>query len=93
VAIAISAWLSPGVQMSIMSMSSRSTRRRQSVSVEAKPSRSAAALTASGLRPATAVSSGVSGRSKNRCALRQAWAWAAPMKAYPTMPTRRTSLI
>ena len=45
-AIAISAWLSPGVQMSMRSMSSRSTRRRQSISVEAKPSRSAAALTA-----------------------------------------------
>ena len=42
-AMAISAWLSPGVQMSTRSMSSRSTRRRQSVSFEAKPSRSAAA--------------------------------------------------
>src|SRR5699024_6701567 len=34
-------------------------------------------------------SCGVSGRSKNRWALRQACEWAAPMKPYPIMPTFR----
>ena len=80
-AIAISACRSPGVQMSTRSTSSRSITRRQSVSTEAKPNRSAAAETASGLRPEITVSSGVSGRSKNRWALRQAWACTAPMNA------------
>ena len=57
--MAISAWVSPGVQMSIRSMSSRSIRRRQSVSTESQPSLSAAARTPSAFRPATAVSCGL----------------------------------
>ena len=82
-AIAISAWVSPGVQMSTRSMSSRSTSARQSVSVDAQPSRSGR-----GARRAVGVPAGQhgqlpgrSGRSKKRGAVRQAWEWAAPMKA------------
>ena len=64
--MAISAWVSPGVQMSIRSMSSRSISRRQSVSAEAQPSGGRGPRPRSALRPATAVSWGSSGRSKNR---------------------------
>ena len=80
-AVAISTCMSPGVQMSIRSMSGRSTSRRQSVSAELQPYCWAAARTATPLRPATAVSSGLSGRSKNLGAVLQACEWAAPMKA------------
>jgi hypothetical protein len=55
--------------------------RRQSVSVSAQPSRSAASVTADWLRPASTVSSGRSGRSKKWGAVRHAWECAAPMKA------------
>ena len=80
-AIAISAWVSPGVQMSTRSTSSRSITARHDVSVPSQPSRAAAASTFTGSRPASTASRGVIGRSKKRCALRQAWEWAAPMKA------------
>src|SRR5699024_8499201 len=51
------------------------------------PNRSAAASTAPAVRPDRVCRCGVSGRSMKRCALRQAWEWAAPMKPYPIMPT------
>jgi hypothetical protein len=79
--MAISAWLSPGVQTSISWMSSRPSSLRQSVSVSFQPSLVAAAATASGLRPQSTFISGFSGRSKKRGALRQACEWAAPMNA------------
>ncbi len=87
-AIAISACSSPGCRCRSGRCRRARPARRQSVSVAANPNRSAAAPTASAFRPATAVSSSASGRSKNRGAFRHAWAWAAPMKAYPIMPTR-----
>jgi hypothetical protein len=80
-AIAISACVSPGVQMSTSATSARSITRRQSVSVLRQPMRSAAAAVAVALRPHSAARSGRSGRSKNRPAVRQACEWAAPMKA------------
>ena len=80
-AMAISAWVSPGVQTSTRSMSSRATSACQEVSVDSQPSRSAAAVTRAWSRPATAVIRSRSGRSKKRGALRQAWECAAPMKA------------
>ena len=88
-AIAISAWLSPGVQTSINCTSSRVSSLRQSVSVSLQPSLLAAASTASAFRPHSTVIAGCSGRSKNRGALRQACEWAAPMKAYPIRPMPR----
>ena len=39
------------------------------------------ASTAAASRPQSTAMSGRSGRSKKRCAVRQAWEWAAPMKA------------
>ena len=80
-AIAISAWLSPGVHTSISWMSSRPSSLRQSVSVSCQPSFVAAASTASALRPQSTFIAGSSGRSKKRGALRQACEWAAPMNA------------
>ena len=87
-AMAISACVSPGVQMSTRSTSSRSTSARQSVSVLAQPKRRAASVTRPRSLPASAVSSGTRGRSKKRGAVRQACEWAAPIKAWPTIPTR-----
>src|SRR5690625_3780277 len=86
-ATAISACVSPGVQMSTTSTSSRSSTRRQSVSTDSQPSCSAAAEARSALRPTSAAMCGLRGRSKNRCALRDAWEWARPMKAYPIIAT------
>ncbi len=80
-ATAISAWLSPGVQMSTRATSSRWSSCFQSVSVDSHPSWAAAAPTLSALRPHSAVISGRNGRSKVRPAVRQATEWAAPMKA------------
>ena len=80
-AIAISAWVLPGVQMSMTSMSSRVSRARQSVSTDAHPKRRATSPAAAASRPQIAVRRGVSGRSKKAGAVRQAWEWAAPMKA------------
>ena len=54
-AIAISAWLEPGVQMSMRSTSSRSSSARQSVSIPAQPSWSAACCVRSALRPQSDV--------------------------------------
>ena len=59
----------------------RSTRRRQSVSVSSQPSRPAASAVRSASRPHTTCMVGLSGRSKKCGAVRQAWEWAAPMKA------------
>ena len=50
-AIAISAWLSPGVLTSTRWMSFRATTSRQSVAVSSQPSWPAAALTAGRFRP------------------------------------------
>ena len=80
-AIAMSAWLEPGVQMSTSRTSSRATSAFQSVSTDSQPSLRAAASAASRLRPHRTVIRTSSGRSKTRPAVRQAWEWAAPMKA------------
>ena len=82
-AIAISAWVSPGVQMSTRSMSSRSTSAAP-VGLGLGPAEPVAAAAAVALGVAAADdrhASGRSGRSKKRGAVRQAWEWAAPMKA------------
>ena len=81
-AMAISACVSPGVQMSMTSMSGRSTSslpvgRRE----DCHPRVAAARLAASASRPQSATMRGDSGRSKTRPAVRHAWEWAAPMKA------------
>src|SRR3954453_3916660 len=86
-AIAISACVSPGVHTSTRSTSSRAPSALQSVSTEAQPSRSAAAPAASALRPPRAAMSTWYGRSKKRPAVRHAWECAAPMNAYPIIPT------
>jgi len=80
-AMAISACVSPGVQMSTMSTSSRSITRVQSVSTSSQPYLSAAAFARASLRPARTDIRSRTGRSKNRGAERHAWEWAAPMKA------------
>ena len=80
-AIAISACVSPGEQTSTSCTSSRPSSARQSVSTDRHPSFSAAALAFVASRPQSTARSGCSGRSKNRPAVRQAWEWAAPMKA------------
>jgi hypothetical protein len=80
-AMAISAWVSPGVQTSTSPTSSRLSSCFQSVSTDRQPSLRAAASTAAASRPHSTAMSGRSGRSKKRCAVRQAWEWAAPMKA------------
>ncbi len=87
-AIAIWAWVSPGVQMSTRSTSSRVITSRQSVALEAQPSLAAAAAARSASRPTTTAISGDRGRSKKRGAVRQACEWAAPMNACPTIATR-----
>src|SRR3954464_15314414 len=88
-AIAISAWVSPGVQTSTRSMSSRAMTARQSVELSAQPSRVAAWAARSASRPTTTAISGRSGRSKKCGAVRHACEWALPMNAWPTMATRR----
>ena len=80
-AMAISACVSPGVQTSTSATSSRASSCFQSVSTDRQPSFWAAAATAVASRPQSTARSGRSGRSKNRLAVRQAWEWAAPMKA------------
>jgi hypothetical protein len=71
-AIAISACVSPGVQMSTRSTSSRAISSCQLVIASSQPSRAAAARTGSARRPTTTRIRGASGRSKNRGAVRQA---------------------
>ncbi len=81
-AIAISAWVWPGVQTSTRSMSSRSTSARHDVSVLDHPSCDAALRDLLGVDvPRAPSSAAAAGRSKKRGAVRQAWEWAAPMKA------------
>ena len=66
-AMAMSAWVFPGVDMSTRSMSSRCTRRFQLVSTSSQPNWSAAACTASLLRPQRAFITGIapaSGKKK-----------------------------
>ena len=71
-AIAISAWVSPGVQTSTRSMSSRVRRRVQSVSVDSQPRRAAASATFPGPVRTSARSAGAAGgrRSGAPCARR-----------------------
>ena len=80
-AMAISAWLSPGVHTSMSCTSSRRSRERQSVTASAQPWRAAAARTFAASRPHTAAMTGRSGRLKARGASRQARECAAPMNA------------
>ena len=80
-AIAISAWVSPGVAMSTRSMSSRSIRSCHRVEEEAQPRRVAAAATPSASRPVMRRMSTSRGRSKNFPTERNAWEWARPMNA------------
>ena len=86
-AIAISAWESPGVQMSTTSMSGRATTARQSVACSSKPSLRAAAATPASSRPQTTFMRASIGRSKKRPTWRQAFAWARPMNWYPIIAT------
>ena len=80
-AMVMSAWLEPGVQMSTSCTSSRLITSSQSVSTESQPSLAAAAAAAARFRPHRTDMRTSSGRSKTRPTLRQAWEWAAPMKA------------
>ncbi len=81
-ASAISAWLSPGVQMSTRSMSARSTSVRQSVSALAQPCRSAASRHGVGVRARRArPAPGSAAGRRTGPAVRQACECAAPMKA------------
>ena len=84
-AIAISAWLSPGVLMSTMSMSARVTTSCQSVAASSHPS-SAAARTFFALRPQMTFIRGVSVGLKKRATCRQALLCARPMNAYRPVP-------
>src|SRR5918994_2058617 len=72
------------------SMSSRAIKSRQFVQCASQPSRAAAAATFSSSRPQIAAIFTCIGRSNTRFTVRQACECAAPMKAYPTMPTRRS---
>ena len=70
-AMAISAWVSPGVHTSTRSMSSRATRACHDVSVDSQPSRSAAAATPLGVAAGDGghAGDGAAGRrSAGRCA-------------------------
>ena len=80
-AMAISAWVSPGVQMSTSCTSSRSITACQSVSTCRQPYRRAAARVAAPSRPASTVIRGRSGTSNAWPTVAQAREWAAPMKA------------
>ena len=80
-AMAISAWVSPGVQTSTRSTSSRAMSARQSVSTLRQSKRRATSEAASTFRPPIATRSGVSAGSKKLRALRQPCEWAAPMNA------------
>jgi len=63
---AISAWLSPGVQMSTTSMSLRSTTCCHEVACSSHPSWEAAFSTPAALRPTTTFITGSLGVSKKR---------------------------
>ena len=80
-AMAISAWVSPGVDTSTMSMSSRATTSRQSVAYSSQPRVREALRTAERLRPQITFMRGVSFGSKNRPTWRQALLCARPMNA------------
>lgn len=80
-ASAISACVSPGVQMSTRSTSPDSIKRFHSVSTDAQPSFAAAASVAGLSRPQSTAIRGARGTSKARCTVRHACEWAAPMKA------------
>ena len=77
--IAMSTWLSPGVQMSTTWMSGSATASRQSVSTFGMPNASANACVCSRLRPITVVTR--AGVPKNFAACAQPAVWMRPMKA------------
>ncbi len=80
------------VQMSTRSTSSRAIEARQSVSAAAQPCRSAMARTALASRPQTAARIRAARQVEDAAHGAPALEWAAPMKAYPTMPTRSVGL-
>src|ERR1700683_3491333 len=86
-AMAISAWVSFGLAMSIRSIYFRAASLRQSVSNDGYPQLSAKASASARLRAQTAVSTGSYSRSKNRLTLAKAFEGVRPMKPQPTMPT------
>src|SRR5215471_6619856 len=87
-AIAMDMCESPGVQMSMMSMSLRAMTSSQRVAYSSQPRRSAASLTFASVRPATTFITGSQGRSgMKRATCRQALEWARPMKSYPIIAT------
>src|SRR5438876_10489306 len=69
-AVAISAWVLLGVQISIRSMSLRSMSLRQSVSVDSYPHLAAKGFTLSALRAQAALRTGLYSRSKKLLTLR-----------------------
>ncbi|MDQ1126678.1 hypothetical protein QE428_001711 [Microbacterium sp. SORGH_AS 505] len=92
-AIAISAWVSPGVTMSTTSTSSRAIVVRQSVDDSDHPHFAAAAAVEAASRPVTTCMTGSRGRSKNLGATLQPCEWAAPMKPWPIIAIRSVSVM
>src|SRR5690554_258805 len=92
-AMAISACESPGVTMSMTSMSSHSTTARQSVAVSPQPQRAAALAVRSASRPASTAIVGVRGRGYAAGACRQPTECAAPMNPWPIIATRSDFVI
>src|SRR3982750_3417031 len=86
-AIAISAWVSFGLAISIRSTEGSSTRRRQSFTDDSNPHLAANPWARSGFRAQTVFSTGVKGRSKKLGTLRNAFECVRPMKPQPTRPT------
>src|SRR5687767_11190274 len=92
-AIAISLCVLFGVQMSIASMSFRSTSFFQSVSTDSYPHCLANASTFSLSRAHTALSTGRYAKSKKLLTFRYALECARPMNPYPITPTLRFFMI
>ena len=81
-AMAISVWLSPGVETSTTSMSGRVTTSRQSADVSSQPySRALAARSFS--RPQITLRRGVRRGEQNAPTCRHALEWALPMNPAP----------
>ena len=78
-AMAISAWVSLAVLMSMMSISGSFTTLRQSVAVFFQPSCFAAAFTPLGSRPQTVCMTGSKGTGKKWPTWRHAFEWVLPM--------------
>src|SRR3984957_6414294 len=86
-AMAISAWVSFGLAMSMRSISFRATSLRQSVSNDEYPQLPAKLSASAGFRAQTATSAGSCSRSKNLLTFPNALEWVRPIKPQPTMPT------